>query len=437
MKPSIKHFVSISIPSTIVLISVFTIVQLYRPEFPLLSYLDITVVIWFVSFFILISFYFVLKYFYDEENKRNMFVLMIYLIWMIICIVRGVFVAENYWDWKGLVGNSTALLLPIVAYGATNKVVAQSLLSTYIKYGLPLFLILSVLMITDAYGRYLMPISFLLLFLPALSKRQRYLLLFFSLVVIFANIHARSNVIKFGVPLLTLIIYYLKEKISIRVLEGVRLTLIIAPIVFFILGVTSVFNVFNMSEYLGDFKSVGTDFDGVERELSVTDDNRTFLYIEVIESAINNDYWVFGRTPARGNDSAFFGDEQYELTGRDERLGNEFGIANVFTWTGIVGVILYFFIFYRASYLAVNRSKNIYVKMLGIYVAFRWLYSWVEDINNFSLNYFMLFIMVGLCFSYSFRSMSNYEITIWVRGIFDKRYLNFEEHLEKQENEEN
>lgn len=363
-----------------------------------------------------------------------MFVVLVYLFWMIICIVRGIFVADNYWDWKGLIENSTALLLPIVAYGATNKIIVQSLLSSYIKYGLPLFLILSVLMITDAYGRYLMPISFLLLFLPALSVKQRYLVLFFSLVVIFSNIHARSNVIKFAIPLLTLVVYYFRERISTKVLEGVRLTLIVAPIVFFILALSGIFNVFNMNEYLGDFKTVGTDFDGVERELSVTDDNRTFLYIEVIQSAITNDYWVFGRTPARGNDSDFFGDEQYELTGRDERLGNEFGIANVFTWTGIFGVILYLFIFFKASYLAVNRSENIYAKMLGVYVAFRWLYSWVEDINNFSLNYFMLFIMVGLCFSYSFRSMTNYEVTIWARGIFDKRYLNFENHLIKEEN---
>ena len=72
--------------------------------------------------------------------------------------------------------------------------------------------------------------------------------------------------------------------------------------------------------------------------------------------------------------------------------------------------------------------------MLGIYVAFRWLYSWVEDVNNFSINYFMLWIMIGMCLSTSFRSMTDYEVTIWIRGAFDKRYLNFEEHLKKEEN---
>lgn len=436
MKPSIRHFVSISLPYTIVLIAFFTIVGLYRPGFPILSLFDITAVRWFFSFFILFVFIYSSIYFFDDINKKNLLVIKIYLIWMLICIVRGLFAAENYWDWKGLTSNSLAILLPVMAYASTNKAIVQSLLSSYIKYGLPLFIVLSVLMITDAYGRYLMPISFLLLFLPALSKRQRLLLLVFTAVVLFANIHARSNIIKFGIPFIVLLIYYWQDNLSVKTLERIRLFLIILPLILFSLGASGIFNIFRMSEYLGEFTIEGTDFDGEVRELGVTDDNRTFLYFEIINSAIYNDYWIFGRTPARGNDSEFFGDEQYELTGRDERLGNEFGIANVFTWTGIVGVILYLLIFYRASYLAINRSNNIYAKMMGVYVAFRWFYSWVEDINNFSLNYFMLLLMIGICFSHSFRIMSNYEVTIWARGIFDKRYLNFYEHLKEEENGE-
>jgi hypothetical protein len=188
-----------------------------------------------------------------------------------------------------------------------------------------------------------------------------------------------------------------------------------------------------MSEYLkGDYVSVGTDNQGNRVEMSAITDTRTFLYIEVLESAINNNYWFLGRTPARGNDSNTFGVLASELTGRNERLANEIGLANVFTWTGIMGVILYFLIFYRASYLAVNRSNNIYVKMLGVFIAFRWLYSWVEDVNNFSINYFMLMIIFGMCFSHSFRKMTNNEIIIWARGIFDARFINFQYALMKK-----
>ena len=142
---------------------------------------------------------------------------------------------------------------------------------------------------------------------------------------------------------------------------------------------------------------------------------------------------MLGRTPARGNDSEFFGMFEAEYTGRYERSANEIGLANVFTWTGVVGVILYFIIFYRASFLAINKSRNIYSKMLGIYVAFRWLFSWIEDVNNFSLNYFMLMVMIGICFSHSFRNMSDKEVLIWVRGIFDVRYVRLQQYLLKKE----
>lgn len=435
MQSTLKHFVSFFLPYTIVLLAFFTEVQLAQPDFPVLSLIGNTTLGWSVSFIILGIFFLSSNYFFDSKNKENMYVVLIYLVWMVICIVRGMFAAEMYWDWKGLVSNTLGILLPVFAYTATNKAIVQSLLSSYIKYGLPLFVILAFAMITDAYGRFLMPISFLLFFLPALSRKQRYLVLFFTVVVFVSNIHARSNILKFGIPLIVLIIYYLQEKISIKTLETIRLTLFIAPFVFLILAVTNTFNVFNMSEYLGEFEIVGTDYDGTERELNLSLDTRTFIYIEVLESAINNEYWIFGRTPARGNDSDSFGPIAYEQTGRDERLGNEVGVLNVFTWTGIIGVVFYMLIFYRASFLAISRSENIYAKMLGIYVAFRWMYSWVEDINNFSLNYFTLWLMVGLCFSYSFRMMSDNEVTVWIRGVFDKRYLDYDKYINKEKNE--
>ncbi|MPN16005.1 hypothetical protein SDC9_163342 [bioreactor metagenome] len=205
------------------------------------------------------------------------------------------------------------------------------------------------------------------------------------------------------------------------------------PIVLFGLGVSGIFNVFDMDSYIkGDFTISGAGMDGSRVEESVTVDTRTFLYEEVLLSAINNNYWLWGRTPARGNDSYSFGAWAHEYTGRYERVANEIGLANVFTWTGIVGVILYLFIFFKASYLAVNKSRNIYTKMLGIYIAFRWMYAWVEDINNFSLNYFMLWMVIGLCFSYTFREMTNKEVVVWVRGIFDARYIRLQNNRTKE-----
>ena len=428
-----KQIISKIAPVTILLVAVYSVLSFFNSGVPMASSLNNTTVWWIFSALILTVFFFSRHYFFDKKNEKNLRIVFIYLLWNAACIVRGMFVAEIYWDWKGLVGNAMALMLPIVAYSATNKIMVQSILAFYVKYTLPVFLLFALAIRPDAFGFYLIPMSFLLLFLPALTLRQKMLLLLVTAVVIGADLGARSNVIKFGVPLVLLIIYYLRRKISVKTMETIRISLFVIPIALFILGVSGVFNVFNMNDYLkGNYTTMGTDEEGNRVEINMTTDTRTFLYSEVLLSAINNKYWLLGRTPARGNDSFTFGELGYELTGRNERLSNEIGLANVFTWTGIVGVILYLLVFFRASYLAVNKSKNIFARILGIYIAFRWLYSWVEDVNDFSLNHFMLWIMIGLCFSYTFREMNNKEVVSWVRGIFDVRYIRFQNNLIKK-----
>jgi len=179
-----------------------------------------------------------------------------------------------------------------------------------------------------------------------------------------------------------------------------------------------------MSEYIeGDYKAK-VEVDGKISEESLTVDTRTGLYIEVLTSAVKNDYILLGRTPARGNDSLAFGEFlAVELnTGKSERFGNEVSILNVFTWTGVVGVVLYFFIFFRASYLAIHKSNNIFIKIIGLFVAFRWLYAWVEDFSRFDMSNIILWMLISMCFSIEFRNMTNFEFKLWVRGIFSEKF---------------
>lgn len=432
-----KHIISHLIPISILLLAVYSIVPFIKPGVPIASLLNNTTLWWGISGFILIIFFLSRYYFFDKRNTDNLMILWIYLLWNTVCILRGVFEAELYWDWKALIGNAMALLMPVVVFSSTNKMMVQSLLAFYVKYALPLFLLIGLIIRTDAFGFYLIPVSFLILFLPVFTQRQKIIVIIATAILFIADPAARSNVIKFGVPILILLVFYFRNVFTVKILEVARLTLLILPIVLLILGATNVFNVFKIQEYIKeDVTAVGLDNEGNRVELNIVEDTRTFIYEEVITSAVNNKYWLLGRTPARGNDSEAFGMIGAELTGRYERITNEIGLANIFTWTGIVGVIIYFIIFYRASYLAINKSRNQYIKMLGIYVAFRWLFSWVEDVNNFSLNYFMLMMMLGICFSHSFRSMTEKEISIWARGIFDNRYVRLQQFLLKKENNE-
>lgn len=376
-----------------------------------------TVVLWSAQLFSLIVFLRAKKYFFDEKNKRCLTIISWFLLWNSLSVIHGIFVAQTYWDWKALAGNAMVLFIPIATYVATDERLVQAIFCFYMKYILPLFFILAFFIPPGAYGFYLAPVSMLLLFLPGLTWWRKLEVLAFVTLVLTVDLAARSNVIKFGVPLL---LYCFRYVIPLRIVESLRLVLMAAPFVFFVLAITSTFNVFNIKEYTKNELLISQKKENGEvRIQDLRADTRTFLYEEVLRSAKKHNTWLIGRSPARGNDTELFLDVK-KKTGKKERQRNEVGILNVFTWTGIVGVILYFLIFYKASYLAVNLSENYFIKLLGLYVAFRWCYAWVEDINMFSLGYLFLWIALGLCFSKGFRKMTDADVERWARGIFDK-----------------
>jgi hypothetical protein len=389
----------------------------------------------FLFFFILIK---TKKSFYNPLNKKNILPVVFFLIWALICVFRAFFVAENYWEWKNLVTMSFVLLLGLVVFVFTNPELNQFLLKKWFRYILPLFFLFILFLRDDAYGQYLAPVILLLLVFPLLTKKWQIIVLFFTLFVILMGQTARSNVIKFSMAFLFgYFIYYFRLFFSKKVFNIIRLLFLIGPIVLFTLGVLGVFNVFKMSDYIeGDYTVKNEKLNGEIGQESLTTDTRTLLYVEVLSSAIKNDYVFLGRTPARGNDSVGFGAFLAEElnTGKSERFANEVSILNVFTWTGLVGVVLYFFIFIRASYLAIHKSNNFFMKIIGLFVAFRWVYAWIEDFSRFDLSNMILWMLISMCFSIEFRNMTNFEFKLWVRGIFDSRYKHQFQKLNRLEN---
>jgi hypothetical protein len=379
-----------------------------------------TAVWWSVNAFVLFAFFVGKNVYFNQSNSQSMRFIQWYLLWNVFSVLRGMFIAENYWDWKFLTDHTMCLLIPIVAYSASNEMLMQFILRSYIKFALPFFAVLYFLILPDAYGYYLMVIPLLTLFFPVLTFRWKIILVAISIFVILAELNARSNVIKYSIPILFSLIYYFRLLIPATLFEIVRKALFIIPILLFSLAVTDVFNVFKMDQYVeGDYSATESRATEVAENVSLKADTRTFLYVEVLDTFNKHNDWFMGRSPARGYESPWFGAD--DPAGRWERYGCEVSILNVFTWTGIIGVILYLMVFYRATYLAVNYSNNTFSKIVGLFVAFRWLYAWVEDFNNFNVGYFCLWFMIGLCYSKSFRAMTNKEVEYWVQGIFDKR----------------
>jgi hypothetical protein len=376
-----------------------------------------TILWWGIHALFLIVTFKLLRTVLPHGKSRLMIFVFLYLLWNVFSLLRGGFVAETYWDWKGLVGNSMALLLPVVAYAASDPELIKKVLRLYVFLGLPLFFCIALLISKAAYGFYLVPVSFLALFFPVLTRKSKVTVLFFIFLVLTADLSARSNVIKFFVPLVFSMIFYFRHIFRTKFFLLCRSVLFFLPIVFFYLGISGTFNIFNMSSYVdGDYDVASQAATGEVVDSNLAADTRTFLYEDVLYTAKVYSSWVIGRSPARGNLSKFFSQE--DMNNRGERFANEVAILNVFTWTGLIGVILYGLAFFGASTIAISQSNNYFCKILGLFIAFRWAYAWVEDINNFTLNTVVLWVMIGLCYSKRFRGMTNDEISLWVREIF-------------------
>lgn len=332
--------------------------------------------------------------------------------------------AHTYWDWKLLVGNLMVFSLPLAVYVFSAPNILSSVLHFWLRRAWIILLILTPFLASDAFGRFLVPYSFLALFFSVLNARNRIVILIAYVITITLGSESRSDMLKFSVCLLLGFVYYIPILRSVlkRWQKGIVYTLWVAPIILFGLGITGIFNVFNIEEELGlEGKYVLKSSDTGD-DYSALSDTRTFLYVEEISSALKNKYVVQGRSMARGYDSSWFGEKvsqgkglKVNDSGRGERDSCETSILNIFNYFGLIGVALYLWVFAAASYKAIAHSRNKYIPLIGIYIAFRWMFGWVEDFSRFDLNYLFVWIMIGMCFSEKYRNMTNEEFKLWIK----------------------
>ena len=145
-------------------------------------------------------------------------------------------------------------------------------------------------------------------------------------------------------------------------------------------------------------------------------DTRTFLYQETLTSMNKHNSFLFGEGGCGKYESLAF---KNDLIGA-YRYGSEVGFLNTLLYSGIIGVLLYAFVFYKASRLAICQSNNVLAKLIGLFVIFRWDYFFVEEFTKFNTNFFFLWLMIGMCLSPTFRNMSDEEIeNLIVNGEYE------------------
>lgn len=349
-------------------------------------------------------------------NRVNVYI-KLYYIWITISIIRGLFTAENYIEYKQLITGTISLSSPLLIWLSFYPKILSQIYSYWVKYALFFFFIF----FSWAVGWtqfYLSPLLLLFCYFSLLKREKAYIILILGLIYTLIEAEdSRAQFIKGFLSLFMGIIVYKANLLSNRLIKLGHIICYTSSLFLFIFILSDTFNFIQ-----GNIDENDAINNNKERSYSEKD-TRSLIYIDAISSSIDNNYIISGRTPARGNDInvshiLFQGgyDENVEFN-KGERHRNEMLHINTFTWTGLIGLILYSLIYINSTYLAVYKSNNVYIRLLGCYVAFRWSFGWIEETNTFLISDFALWCMIGMCYSPLFRNMSNLEFKNWIRKL--------------------
>jgi hypothetical protein len=358
----------------------------------------------------------------NQIDKPGFYLTILFLGLLIAGFIRASFYAEGYWMWKMVIGQFLMTLFYIVIIVSTNMQVVGRYYGLYWIFFLPLVILSMLYQGTPTMLNYV-PFSTLMLFFILIPKQKRWMLLGIVALFFLTNFQ-RNDLVKIMVAsalgLSFSYFYYQIPKWSIRL---VHLLFLILPLILLYLAVIDVFNVFKMDEYItGEYTQEITTAEGLEED-DLKADTRTFIYRNVFATLETYDAWVWGRSPAFADEGLddFWGVD--EITGLAGRYGNEVGVMDILLWYGIVGVVMYFFIYIRASYIAVYKSNNRFAKAVGLYVAFSWMWSFIWEKPLFETFFMIDLVLLGLCFSKQFRESTDKEIGQWVNAIFNLRLV--------------
>lgn len=294
-----------------------------------------------------------------------------------ICIVLSVFLGSA-WNLKKYLSYFQIVMIPCAIFSALY----------WKSYG-----------VSDV-AHILYPNSLFILLLPYVNNRRKMIILTITIFSFFYDVSVRSNVLLLCGTVLLLIVFYLSKKdIVLKYRMLIWTTLLILPFTLFFLGVTGKYNVFK--ELMSS--DIKIEASGSKNRRNYLTDSRTMVYYDVLTSISGVKGWVFGYSPVSKiktqmakNNSAY----------KEGRNSTECGFLNTLFQYGIIGILCFFFIIVYSSYLGLFESNNKLAMLIGAFVAFKFLFMFVEEPNISMTTYFA----IGLCLNPNFRKMSDKQL---------------------------
>ncbi|PVD52656.1 hypothetical protein DC498_09075 [Terrimonas sp.] len=330
------------------------------------------------------------------------------IAWNIITIIRGAFNAKIYYDWRFLFLSSLFFfLIPLAVIIGITIVFNGPFLKMIIKkvYLYALFLFPLGVLLLFAYARAVISVWFFVMLSIYFKNKWRILIFITAFLSMITAFEIRANFLRVAIGVVLFGVYLFKGVIKQGWLKIVSFLLFLAPFILLYLGIAGTFNVFQPF----DEEDVFVVDQGGKESSNLMADTRTGLYVEVLNSVVADNILLFG-----GGATAKYKSDTFVLADNmTERYGAEVGFLNTLLYSGLTGVFLYFFVLAYAAYLGLNKSNNFFCKTIAVFLAFRWILFFIEDITKYDMNFYFLWVAVGVCFSNQFRNLSDEQIKIW------------------------
>lgn len=357
----------------------------------------------------------------QDVPKEALFVFKLLLFWQFISFIRGAISSTEYLDIKNLFINKLgglSVFIPLALYAGLNHRYSKKMLN-FTLLTLLLGFALIPLSLTDVetevylYSRSVTPVLTFLMFIPYVNRAVAVLILIVSIVSAYIAISWRANIIRISTSFGVLLSYYFRRFYSFKLLNAVRVALFALPLILLIAGLQGR-NIFESSTEGADIEVTSKG----ETE-NLAQDTRTELYTEVLtDLSETGDIWL-----GRNATGKYRTDIDFNLP---SELGNmrpdvEVGFLKILIHHGILGLILYFLVLWKASYYGICKTNNRLSQMLGLMISLHWVILFLENIITYNPYYYFHWFTVGLCLSVSFRLLTDNDLKEWLTFKWAKK----------------
>lgn len=399
-----KQLIQISL----VLALLFHFVFYFNAYGPGLGFLKNTVIFSFAFASIALIFfvYAVTSWRFDLNGKFILWVYELLIAWIIICFIRSLLDIRNAAELKGyLLSNYMAIsLFPVFFFIVGINIRYFNSIHRILFYYTVSVAIISIPFITffELMLFLLYPIFFVITTIPLRSVYGKIVIISISLTIIFVSMTNRAGILRILLSFSAVIAYYVftYAKVSKKLLNLLVFCILMIPVISLYLGIQGQ-SVFQMA--MGNNEVSYS-------QLNPYADTRTFLYYEVFQDLSYNNAFIFGK----GLNAVYYS-EAFQTY---ERPIVEVCFLQILLKTGVVGFLLYIWLVISAIFKALSKSKNSYIKSLGLLLVGYTIMIFIENQIAYNLLNVLIWVIIGMCHSEELRQMNDNEIKL----LFKKSY---------------